>query len=476
MVASTPCANAEDSDGAAAAGNPGAGRRAPVMIDRTAGCRAGSRGWWAALASFLMLHVCAPALAAEPDLALAERLVAEKRYQEADDLLAPFAQTQGQSPSFTYLAGRAALGVKQPERARALLAKSIEMDPDSVAAHLALGRAYFELGMFAEAKLAFETVFNFDNLPQDLESQARIYAEAAESYLETGRRLQSFGYAATGVGRYRVNSTRGTNALGGGDRRDTFYNARLGGGLNYLLDEDYALDASLDYRFRYFDNPDTRNDSDLRWRFAGSRAMDEGNLALGVRGRVSYRGDGIHRNDYGVFTNYRYRLDPDNQVSVGAELRRRRYPEGRLRERTFSTAVANVGWVHSLAEGRASVSVNAHAGYNFATDRPDGDSAVYGLIGQVDFTLTESVSGFVFGWWEHDSFDAERIHFHPDAIDQGVSMRRQDNLYEVGAGLVWDLGRGWSLRPELLYVRDQSNAIAFNYSSIEGWINVWVNF
>jgi hypothetical protein len=73
------------------------------MIDHTAGCRAGSRGWWAALASFLMLHVCAPALAAEPDLALAERLVAEKRYQEADDLLAPFAQTQGQSPSFTYL-------------------------------------------------------------------------------------------------------------------------------------------------------------------------------------------------------------------------------------------------------------------------------------------------------------------------------------------------------------------------------------
>ena len=424
----------------------------------------------------LLLALAAPTLAAEPDLALAERLVAEKRYQEADALLAPFAATWGQNPSFTYLAGRAALGVKQPERARALLAQSVEMDPDSLAAHLALGRAYFELGMFAEAKLAFETVFNFDNLPQDLESQARIYAQAAESYLETGRRLQSFGYAATGVGRYRVNSTRGTNALGGGDRRDTFYNARLGGGLNYLLDDDYALDASLDYRFRYFDNPDTRNDSDLRWRFAGSRALDEGNLALGVRGRVSYRGDSAYRNDYGVFTNYRYRLDPDNQVSVGGELRRRRYPEGRLRERTFSTAVANVGWVHALAGGQASVSLNAHAGYNFATDRPDGESAVYGLTGQLDFTLTESVSGFVFGWWERDSFDAERIHFHPDAIDQEVSARRQDNLYELGAGLIWDLGRGWSLRPELLYVRDQSNAIAFNYSSIEGWINLWVDF
>lgn len=428
------------------------------------------------LAALLVLALSAPALAAEPDLALAERLVAEKRYREADELLAPFAATQGNSPSFTYLAGRAALGVRQPGRARDLLARSVEMDPDSLAAHLALGRAYFDLGMFAEAKLAFETVFRFDNLPPDLESQARIYADAAASYLETGSRLLGFGYAATGVGRYRVNSTRGTNALGGGDRRDTFFNARVGGGLNYELADNYALDGSLDYRFRHFYDSDVRNDSDLRWRAAGSRMLGEGNLALGVRGRVSYRGDSTYRNDYGVFTNYRYRLDPDNQVSAGAELRRRRYPEGRLRERTFSTGVVNVGWVRALAEGQASFSLNAHAGYNFATDRPDGESSVYGLTGQFDFTLTETVSGFVFGWWEHESFNNERLHFHPDRAGQVVSLERRDNLYEIGGGLVWELGRGWSLRPEVLYVRDQSNATAFNYSSIEGWINVWVDF
>lgn len=417
-----------------------------------------------------------PARADEPDLARAERLVAERRYQEASSLLEPFSEAGGQSGTFSYLAGRAALGSGQPEKARALLAQSLVNDPDSVAAHLALGLAYFQLNMYAEAKLAFETVIRFDNLPSDLESQAKIYARAAKAYLENGDRLLWHGYAATGVGQYRVNSTRGTNALGGGDRRDTFYNARLGGGLNYELSDNYALDASLDYRFRYYDNPDSRNDSDLRWRAGGSRALGEGNLALGVRGRVSYRGESAYRNDYGVFTDYRYRLDPDNQVSVGGELRRRRYPEGRLRERTFSTAVANVGWIHSLAAGQASISLNAHAGYNFATGRPDGDSTVYGLTGTFDFTLTEDVSGFIFGWWEHDSFDAERFHFHPDAIDQTVSLRRQDNLYEVGAGLVWDLGRGWSLRPEILYIRDQSNATAFNYSSTEAWVNVRVDF
>ena len=430
---------------------------------------------WSAIAATIALALSNVALAEEPDLVRAEQLLAEKRYQEADDLLAPFGEAMAHSGTFNYLAGRAALGTKQAERARMLLVRSLATQPDSVAAHLALGRAYFELGMYAEAKIAFETVLRFDNLPPDLASQARIYARAAESYLEEGSRLLGFGYAATGIGQYRVNSTRGTNALGGGDRRDTFYNARVGGGLNYDLQDNYALDASLDYRFRYYDNPVSRNDSDLRWRAAGSRAFGENNLALGVRGRTSYRGNGNHRNDYGLFTDYRYRLDPDNQLTTGAELRRRRYPEA-LPNRSFSSAVANIGWVHALGGGDSSISLVAHGGYNFATNRPDGDSVVYGLTATYDFTFTKTLGGFLFGWWEHDSFDADRIHFHPDAVDQSVNLTRKDNLYEVGAGLVWDFAPGWSLRPEILYIRDQSNATAFNYSSTEAWINIRTDF
>jgi hypothetical protein len=101
---------------------------------------------------------------------------------------------------------------------------------------------------------------------------------------------------------------------------------------------------------------------------------------------------------------------------------------------------------------------------------------VYGLTATYDFTLTKTLGGFLFGWWEHDSFDADRIHFHPDALDQSVNLTRKDNLYEVGAGLVWEFAPGWTLRPEILYIRDQSNATAFNYSSTEGWINIRKDF
>ena len=76
---------------------------------------------WRAIAATVALALANPAQAAEPDLARAEQLVAEKRYQEAYDLLAPFGESMAHNGTFNYLAGRAALGTKQAEKARTLL-------------------------------------------------------------------------------------------------------------------------------------------------------------------------------------------------------------------------------------------------------------------------------------------------------------------------------------------------------------------
>ncbi|MDM0017824.1 porin family protein [Variovorax saccharolyticus] len=369
-------------------------------------------------------------------------------------------------------ASAASAAEPDPARAREIVEAAQRTPPDSVAAHLELGRAYFVLGQYAEAKIEFETVLRFDSLPQDLLSQVEIYNKAANQALDEKRSLTGFGYAETGIGRYRVNSTRGTDAFGGGDRRDDFVNARVGGGLNYALPNGYALDASLDYRGRYYDNSDSRNDSDLRWRVAGSRSFGENNLAVGLRGRNSYRGDSDFRNDAGLFADYRYRVDPDNQLTLGAEYRRRRYPEGPLRERSRTSADISGGWVHSLLDGSGSLTVTAHGGQHFATSRPDGNSNFYGATVALDFTVNNKLSWGTFAWWERDAFNADRIHFHPDTLDNSVFLRRKDNLYEVGAYLVWEFVPTWTLRPELLWIRDQSNSVGFNYSSTEFWLNV----
>ncbi|HEY0334180.1 MAG TPA: tetratricopeptide repeat protein [Stenotrophomonas sp.] len=430
------------------------------------------RAWHCAVyVSIAQLLLIQGAGAAEADLARARAYIAQGQYQQAADALAPMEQEHSTEAEYNYLMGRAWLGLDDAAKASASLQRSLEISPDSVDAHLALGRAYYALGQYADARIAFQTALHFDNLPPDLLSQVEIYEEAAQERLE-GQALTHFGYAEIGLGRYRVNSTRGTDAFGGGDRRDVFYNARLGGGLNYAFDDGYAFDATLDYRFRYYDNRDSRNDSDLRWSASGSRSFGDNNWAMGVRGRVSYRGNGDYRNDAGVFTDYVRSLDSDDQLKLGAEVRRRRYPQGPLRDRSRTTSTVSVGWVHAIGEGNASFSADVHGGRNGATSRPDGDSSVFGATVNLDYAFNDHLDGYIFGWWERDSFNTDALHFHPDALDEEVILRRKDNLYEAGLGLIWGFAPNWSLRPELLYIRDQSNSVGFNYSSLEMWANV----
>ena len=407
-----------------------------------------------------------PALAADPDLVRARQFMRDGKYPDAYALLAPFEASSKSDAAFNALLGEAALKTNSADKAVTFFERSLAASPSSVEAHLGLGRAYFALGDYARAKIEFETVLRFDDLPPDLESQAEIYAEAASSYAD-GRRLLSSGYAILGFGNYRV------GAAGGGPRNEPFYAARVGGRLNYEMDDGYALVGSLDYRFRDYDAQDRRNDSDLRWNGAVSRNVGEGNWVAGGRGRVSYRGDGIYRNDFGVYGDYRLRLDENNQVAAGLEVRQRRY-SGRLRERTRNIVEATGSWTHSLLDGKASFTLAGQAGREFNTQRTDGDANFFGLSPSFNYSFTKNLGGFAMFWWQNDRYNIERLGAPGDRL-VGIGTRN-DNLYEVGSGLTWQFAPKWSLNPEILYIRDSSNILANNYSSTEIWITLRRDF
>jgi tetratricopeptide (TPR) repeat protein len=423
---------------------------------------------WHGLVLGLLMAAQGVVMAAAPDLSRARQLVIQGNPQAAYELLAPFAAAPTADVEFNLLLGEVALATKRGDEARSAFERALVLEPGSVAGHLGLGRAYLALGDYGSAKIEFETVLRFDDLPPDLESQVEIYAQAARSYLE-GRRLLASGYAMLGYGNYRIGSA------GGGPRNDAFYAARIGGRLNYELADAYALVGSLDYRFRDYDADGRRNDSDLRWNGAVSRNVGEGNWIAGLRGRVSYRGEGIYRNDFGAYGQYRLRLDEDNQVSAGLEVRQRRYPSNsRLRERTRNIVEATAGWTHSFLDGKASFSLDGQAGREFNTQRADGDANFFGLSPSINFSITENLGGFAFFWWQNDRYNIERLGAPGDSL-VGIGTRN-DNLYEVGGGLTWQFAPNLSLNPEILYIRDTSNVLAAEYSSTEIWITLRWDF
>jgi hypothetical protein len=344
-------------------------------------------------------------------------------------------------------------------------------DDESANSHLQKALAYYESGEYATAILEFETVLQLDDLPADLHQQAEIYAGVAEEYL-AGRRLQPTGYAIIGFGNYRENST----SAGSGEIDDAFLKLRGGGRLNYTLSEVSSLNGSLDYRLREFSDSDRRRDSDLRWNGSYRHRFNDNNLTAGVRGRVSYRGEGDYRNDYGVFSTYRILLDENDQLTLGAEFRRRSYPEGRLRSRSRNTTELDVNWNRSLLDGKASFSLDAFGGWENATqNRVDGNASFYGLSPTYNFTINEDWGGYVFFWWQNDSYNSERYSSEPPDDVVAVATRA-DDLYELGGGLTWEFGDGWSLNPEILYIEDNSNILTVNYSSTEIWLTLRYDF
>jgi tetratricopeptide (TPR) repeat protein len=357
--------------------------------------------------------------------------------------------------------------------ARAAFEEALEADPSSVAAHLGLARAYYGLGEYSRAVLEFENVLRFGDLPPDMLDRAATYDAVAAQY-EAGRKLRAFYYAETGIGNYRQNSSASTDIFGGAGNNDTFWPLRVGGGLNTDITERHSFNATLDYRFRWYDDNDRRNDSDWRWNVNVSRPVDDDNLRFGMRGRVSYRGDGQHRNDWGVFAAYDIGLGANDRLTLGGEVRERRYPRGPLRSRTRDIAEFTAGWTHSLPNGRTSLNLGGNFGQEWATqDRPDGDASFWGINGGIDHAFSDELDAFL--WWSYlnEGYDDERPDF---TTDPDLLVVRNDDLWNFGGGIVWRFARGWSLRPTVEYNWEESNIPALAYSSTEMWLTVRKSF
>jgi len=343
------------------------------------------------------------------------------------------------------------------------------MSEDVVQMHLERGLFYMDQGEYARAVLEFEQVMKLTLLSVDARERAEAYARAARRY-QRGERVSFASFAQTGLGYYRENTTDSTR-VAGDPARDPFVLARVNTGATYVPGGDLSISGSLDYRFRYYDADGRRNDSDLRWNGALRHSLPQGSVAGGVRGRVSYRGDATYRNDVGLFVNRDYLLDSDNSILVELDVRRRQY-QSSLNERNRTNADVGVTWTRAEQDGLGSLSVNVMVGYEWRRDSaPDGDATLYG--GSVDWSkdLSDSASVFLFGWYEHNGFHDDRVLFDETEAPVGAKTRA-DDLFEFGGGLIYRLVDGWTLRPEILYVRDESNALWGNYSSTEVWVAV----
>jgi len=371
--------------------------------------------------------------------------------------------------------GNELLAAGQPAEAKAVFEQALAADPSSVQAHLGLARSYHAMGEYARARIEFEAVLGYDlsMVAADLQTLTAIYEGVAEDYA-AGRSWAPFYYAETGVGNYRQNSSKSTDLFGGAGNNDTFLPVRVGGGWSAPVSERHSFNGTLDYRFRWYDDSDRRNDSDLRWNFNLSRPVDDDSLRFGMRGRVSYRGDGQHRNDWGAFATYSIGFGDDDRLALTGEVRERRYPRGPLRSRTRDIAEFVALWTHSLANGRTSLTFGGSLSQEWATqERIDGDASIWSVRSALDHSFNDTLDAFFFLEYWDEAYDDERPDF---TTDPDLYVERTDELVYAGGGLVWSFAPGWSLRPTIEYDWEDSNIPALAYSKTEAWVTVRKSF
>lgn len=402
------------------------------------------------------------------------------RYAEAYRLLEPLEDRLAGDVKFDYLLARSALETGQPSKASFIYERILAVEPNYVGVRLEMGRAYIALGDYARAKLEFETVLRFENLPPDLRQQALVYGKAADEYL-SGKKTSFHAYAEYGFG-YDSNAQSATSvreitvvngvtlvlpdsAL---ERSDHYHALALGGEVIRTLGQRFSLFAGIDGRARSYRSIDAADLGSVDARFGVGYNDAASSARLGfITGRFWLDGEKT-RDSLGLTTDYRRLLGKQDQLSVSALATRFEFIPDSLQINDYNLYQIALGWLHATANGRTAIGATLLGGVEKETNgRDDGDKPFFGGRVSLQQSLSDRLGAFFLAGAQRGKYSE---------VNPLFGYKREDTLYDVAAGVSWAFAKDWSLRPQLLYFKNNSNAPLFEYDRTDVSLNLRKDF
>ncbi|MGH8669655.1 MAG: tetratricopeptide repeat protein [Burkholderiales bacterium] len=407
----------------------------------------------------------------------AEAMLRAGRFAEAFQLLEPLEERLAGDLRYDYLLARSALEMGQPSRATFIYERILAVEPNYAGVRLEMGRAYLALGDYARAKLEFETLLRFPNLPPDLRQQVLIYAKAAEEQA-AGKRTVGFGYLEYGYGydsnpqsvssANPITTAAGEPLFIGEERSDQFHNLSVGGELVHALTGRFSAYAGGDARMRGHRDVDTADYGTIDGRVGVGYSEGGSQTRVGVNFGRYYLDHEPTRDNAGLTAEYRTLLNPRNQVSVNVQVSKFEFLPELLREQDYDLLQSTVGWLGVVNEGRGAIGISLLGGIEKARrGRTDGDKPYAGARLTLQNSFTDRVGAFFLGGAQRGKYKDFNV---------GFGDRRKDTLYDMVAGITWTFAPGWSLRPQLIYLKNDSNLAIFEYEKTEISINLRKDF
>ncbi len=412
------------------------------------------------------------AKANSPDLELARNLIVEGKPADAYTLLEPYEIELAGNTRFDYLLGLAALNSGQAGKASLILERVLAVDPMHAAARVDLGRAYYLLGDSERARAEFTRALAF-NPPPAAQATIIMYLGKIErpdskpptlftGYFEAGGGHNNNVNNSTSQSQISVPILLNTQlALNAANVKtgDSYLGLAAGAEIIRPISTNWSLYSGVDMHSR---NDLKQHDFDilaLDGRIGASYSKNAEQIKAGlVAGQFNLGGAANHKSD-GLNAEWKHTCNAANQSVLFGQYMLYRYPDQALASNDFNQTIAGLGWIHSTADGRATVSGSLYGGNEHDTNgRIDGGKSIKGvrLSGQLSFL--ENLDMFASGGIQWGKYDQTNPSF---------LMMRDDHLTDFTVGLSYHYSPNWTLRPQINLIKNQSNIVVDQYDQAD---------
>lgn len=392
----------------------------------------------------------------------ASQLISQRDYAAAYGLLEPVESAHSGNPEYDMLFGVAAIDSGHVTRGVFALERVLALQPDNANARAHIARAYFLLGEQDAARAEFRNVLN-QQPPEDISKVINRYMSAIDkaqglttsysAYLEGTVGHDSNVNSATTAASVAVPGIANNLdlVLSRASRANSDNFMTLAGGVSVSMPVATGLSAfaglnasqRLNHQERAFDIGSLDANAGLRYR----RFVDT--FTLAVQDANIWVDDKRFRRAYGVNTQWQRDISNQDQINLFAQVSRISYPDNEIRD--ANRYVLGGGWAHVFSGDKTPVLfTSAYAGrekvrssgYDFLSND------LYGA--RVGGQLTLKPSLVAYGIFSYE-------HRHHDDEDPFFLKAREDNQYDINLGLRYLVGGNWLIRPQMSYIRNDSN-------------------
>jgi len=370
-------------------------------------------------------------------------------------------------PAIELWCGVAAVDMGRPGEGVLALERYVLGFPDDARGRLELARAYYYAGDNVRARAEFERVARLDPPPEVVAAINR-YLDAI-AIREAQYLPSAFGYVELGAG-YDSNANAGVGSalislplLGpvnvppaGVEQGSPFGWLAAGVQGSYPVAPGVALFGAVNGNGTFYSDASEFNLANIGAAGGASYQADRNWYALSLAAGEILLDGSKYRTSTGVGLEWRRTLSTDASFSLAPQFARLDY--------AGNNSVWNSNFFALVAHYRQAWQVNLQPVLNTSVwygddhnreDRPDLGRNIYGI--SADLTVSPNPL------WAFNAALAYAQSDYDGPIPL-IDVTRQDRNFTAGVGAVYLLSRGWSVRGEYQYIRNNSNLDLYAYS------------